>query len=204
MKIIRKYHDGHSIIQLELLDDNIINVNLSLLGKSIGHDPQAFLQLQPVKDYLAWREKYQFFNAKSVDAQTTSKGIEFWAEEGVAIQFARWINPAIEIHLRKCIKDFLKSNLGYICFEFALIEPIEYHEVRDLLIEAKMDQMNLIIQNEALAYALEKAAIKNQLFELQLIPDTFSDNEMIAEEIGLAEPTLVEILLEKGIIYMCE
>ncbi len=200
MKIKHEFTDGRNTIQLNYID-GAIYVNLTKMGKSFDKDTSDFLQLFIADKLIKEVEKngIKYEPVFTIDNETGAS--DLWAIQQFAILFAFWINPALELTLRKCIKHFLTTSIAHIGNTTQQLPNIDEGECHQFILESEYDKSALRNVNAWL-----EEELKNEASESQYKPAPGKiliriDNVIIVERLGLELKFFNQIIRQRGIVY---
>jgi phage antirepressor YoqD-like protein len=131
-----------------------VMINATQMAKPFGKEPKHWLLNQSTRDFIQALSEVR--NLTSADlVKVTKGGIEqgTWMHEDVALEFARWLNPAFAIWCNDRIKELLKTGVTTISNDD---EAIAYamQVLNKRLEQAKqekilLEQKNLRLEDEA-------------------------------------------------------
>lgn len=199
--MIQEFSDGHNKIVLKLTKDGIF-VKLNELAKSQNKNVDDFFALPIVKELLDEVEADYDLPSIVLETEELNDQSITWARQDYAIQFAYWLNPALEICLRKCIKDFLATPVARFNIKNRLIGQID-EGLFQLILESNYDRSVISESNPSLFESFIKSAFENQ-FKAE--PGKYMrhmDTDTVAKAVGIDATIMMDILKRKGIIYDC-
>lgn len=174
------------------------------MAKPFGKLPADFLKTQRTKDFIA--ELTAMKNIIATDLVIVKNGgsdFGSWMHEDVALEFARWLNPAFAIWCNDRIKELVKFG---ITATPQTLENIANNP--DLLIQLatalKTERANkeilerkAFLQEQELTKQAPKVEYYNEVLQSQ---STYNINQ-IAKELGTSAVTLNKFLADKKIQY---
>ena len=101
--------------QISFISGENVMVNATEMAKSFGKRPVDWLKYQQSQDYINALAEVR--NVTSADLVRVTKGGNdkklqgTWMHEDVALEFARWLNPAFAIWCNDRIKELLKTGV---------------------------------------------------------------------------------------------
>lgn len=140
--------------QISFISGENVMINATQMAKPFGKEPKHWLLNQSTRDFIQALSEVR--NLTSADlVKVTKGGIEqgTWMHEDVALEFARWLNPAFAIWCNDRIKELLKTGVTTISNDD---EAIAYamQVLNKRLEQAKqekilLEQKNLRLEDEA-------------------------------------------------------
>lgn len=140
--------------QISFISGENVMINATQMAKPFGKEPKHWLLNQSTRDFIQALSEVR--NLTSADlVKVTKGGIEqgTWMHEDVALEFARWLNPAFAIWCNDRIKELLKTGVTTISNDD---EAIAYamQVLNKRLGQAKqekilLEQKNLRLEDEA-------------------------------------------------------
>lgn len=198
MNVQHQFYDNINLINIQF-HNGVVWVYLNSLGTPFGRLPQDFLKRKSSVNFIALLQKEKPSIRPVLLEQPKSS---FWAEERLAIEYAHWLNPALEICLRKCISDFHKTSFKKLDEYHRPIEPISEEEQYTLLVASYEDRAELLLRNSSILKALDSAVEVNQQ-NGEYSHDQLFSNFYVASEIGLRVEIIDMVLREEGLIFDC-
>lgn len=179
-------------------------VNATEMAKPFGKRPVDYLQNQNTQDFITELSKVR--NSTLADLVKVTKGGNnpgTWMHEDVALEFARWLNPAFAIWCNDRIKELMKY--GFTASEQTL-ENLANNP--DLLIELATALKAERAEKEKSQYQLSLAndTIQKQAPKVQYVDEVLqsvSDHTTttIAGDLGMSAIALNKLLKDNKVQY---
>lgn len=186
------------------LGNGDVMVNATEMSKKFGKSPNHFLRTQSTNNFINELSALRKCNPTDL-VQVINGGNNFgtWMHEDVALEFARWLNPAFAIWCNDRIKELLKHGMTATPqkLEDMLTNP-------DLLIGLATELKNERAEKERLAQqnALQSAEMKKQAPKVEYYDEVLTststyNTKHIAKELGMSAIALNRTLHSLGVQY---
>lgn len=172
-------------------------VNATQMAKTFGKRPVDWLQNQQSQDYIDALSEVR--NITSADLVRVIKGGNpsaqgTWMHEDVALEFARWLNPAFAIWCNDRIKELLTTGVATITNDDEAI--LHAMNVLQKRVNEQKQQVAMLEQE------VEQLAPKAEYTDKVLQSSTTYTFTEVAKEIGMRSgKALYEALHKAGYIY---
>ena len=187
-----------------------VMVNATEMAKSFGKSPKDFLKTEQTKRFItALSEVKKILSSDLVRVIYGDNG-GTWMHEDVAIEFARWLNPAFAIWCNDRIKELL--TVGMTATQPTLEQMIDNpdlviklatelkqkrEEVLRLQMYSEQQQATIELQEEQLKKSASKVAYHDKVLSSV---STYTATQ-IAKEFGFGAETLNKKLREMNVQY---
>ena len=187
-----------------------VMVNATEMAKSFGKSPKDFLKTEQTKRFItALSEVKKILSSDLVRVIYGDNG-GTWMHEDVAIEFARWLNPAFAIWCNDRIKELL--TVGMTATQPTLEQMIDNpdlviklatelkqkrEEVLRLQMYSEQQQATIELQEEQLKESASKVAYHDKVLSSV---STYTATQ-IAKEFGFGAETLNKKLREMNVQY---
>ena len=187
-----------------------VMVNATEMAKSFGKSPKDFLKTEQTKRFItALSEVKKILSSDLVRVIYGDNG-GTWMHEDVAIEFARWLNPAFAIWCNDRIKELL--TVGMTATQPTLEQMIDNpdlviklatelkqkrEEVSRLQMYSEQQQATIELQEEQLKESASKVAYHDKVLSSV---STYTATQ-IAKEFGFGAETLNKKLREMNVQY---
>lgn len=188
--------------QISFENGNNVMINATQMARPFGKQPIFWLNNQSTTDYL--NELSKLRNLSLADLVQVTKGgnnAGTWMHEDVALEFARWLNPAFAIWCNDRIKELLKTGVTTVSNDDEVIAQA-MSVLQKRLETSRQEKMMLEQQNNLLNNEIKTQAPKVKYVDevLQSV-NTYTSTQM-AKECGLREAEqLHKQLRDKGIMF---
>lgn len=190
--------------QISFISGDNVMVNATEMAKSFGKRPVDWLKYQQSQDYINALAEVR--NVTSADLVRVTKGGNdkklqgTWMHEDVALEFARWLNPALAIWCNDRIKELLKTGVTTVSNDD---EAIAYamQVLNKRLEQARQEKAMLEQQNNYLTTEIKQSAPKVKYYDDCLQSVNTLTTTQVAKQIGLDAEKLHRKLKEIGVIY---
>lgn len=188
--------------QISFENGNNVMINATQMARPFGKQPIFWLNNQSTTDYL--NELSKLRNLSLADLVQVTKGgnnAGTWMHEDVALEFARWLNPAFAIWCNDRIKELLKTGVTTVSNDDEVIAQA-MSVLQKRLETSRQEKMMLEQQNNLLNNEIKTQAPKVKYVDevLQSV-NTYTSTQM-AKECGLREAEqLHKLLRDKGIMF---
>lgn len=190
--------------QISFISGDNVMVNATEMAKSFGKRPVDWLKYQQSQDYINALAEVR--NVTSADLVRVTKGGNdkklqgTWMHEDVALEFARWLNPALAIWCNDRIKELLKTGVTTVSNDD---EAIAYamQVLNKRLEQARQEKAMLEQQNNYLTTEIKQSAPKVKYYDDCLQSVNTLTTTQVAKQIGLDAEKLHKKLKEIGVIY---
>jgi phage antirepressor YoqD-like protein len=198
MNIINYSYKGSEI---SFMGGNNVMINATQMAKPFGKQPVHWLTNQNTKDYLDTLSKLR--NLSLDDLVQVMKGGNnpgTWMHEDVALEFARWLNPAFAIWCNDRIKELLRTGVATSSNDDeAIVYAMQVLNKR--LEQSRAEKAMLEQQNTYLANEIKGAAPKVKCYDEYISSEGTYTTTQIAKEYGWGAETLNKKLAAMGIQY---
>lgn len=204
--------------QISFISGENVMINATQMAKSFGKRVPEWTRLQSTRDFLdnLWTVRKNLdpvvqkmhYDIEQVDDKglnhilksfdrdlhliVTTNGGQIqgtWMHEDVALEFARWLNPAFAIWCNDRIKELLKTGVTTVSNDD---EAIAYamSVLQKRLEQAKEQNKILQQQTEIQKQQLQIAAPKVEYYDTVLQSKSTFNTNQIAKELGMSAETL--------------
>ena len=173
-----------------------VMVNATEMARSFGKRPIDWLQNQQTKEFLSELSKVR--KSTLADLVVVTKGgnnAGTWMHEDVALEFARWLNPAFAIWCNDRIRELVTTGVATIKNDD---EAIAYamQVLTKRLEAAKKSEALLEQQNKALQAENEELRVKSDYVEKILASKELVTITQIAADYGMSAKAFNKKLAE--------
>lgn len=182
-------------------ENETVFVNATEMAKPFGKNAGHWVRNQSTQEFLT--ELTALRNCKGSDLVQIENGVGSWMHEDVALEFARWLNPAFAIWCNDRIKELMKY--GFTASEQTL-ENLANNP--DLLIELATALKAERAEKEKSQYQLSLAndTIQKQAPKVQYVDEVLqsvSDHTTttIAGDLGMSAIALNKLLKDNKVQY---
>lgn len=179
-------------------EDDSVFVNATEMAKPFGKLPSGWTRSQYAQDFITTLSAMRNYIASDLLKVKNGDNGGTWMHEDVALEFARWLNPAFAIWCNDRIKELIKY--GFTATPQTL-ENLANNP--DLLIELATALKTERAEKEALKIVNGKLNAKSQFVDTVFNTDALLSFEQAAKVLGLpyGRNTLVKKLKELGILF---
>ena len=187
-----------------------VMVNATEMAKSFGKSPKDFLKTEQTKRFIAALSEVKKILSSDLVRVIYGDNGGTWMHEDVAIEFARWLNPAFAIWCNDRIKELL--TVGMTATQPTLEQMIDNpdlviklatelkqkrEEVSRLQVYSEQQQATIELQEEQLKESASKVAYHDKVLSSV---STYTVTQ-IAKEFGYGAETLNRKLREMNVQY---
>lgn len=187
-----------------------VMVNATEMAKSFGKSPKDFLKTEQSKRFIAALSEVKKILSSDLVRVIYGDNGGTWIHEDVAIEFARWLNPAFAIWCNDRIKELL--TVGMTATQPTLEQMIDNpdlviklatelkqkrEEVSRLQMYSEQQQVTIELQEEQLKKSASKVAYHDKVLSSV---STYTVTQ-IAKEFGYGAETLNRKLREMNVQY---
>lgn len=187
-----------------------VMVNATEMAKSFGKSPKDFLKTEQTKRFIAALSEVKKILSSDLVRVIYGDNGGTWMHEDVAIEFARWLNPAFAIWCNDRIKELL--TVGMTATQPTLEQMIDNpdlviklatelkqkrEEVSRLQMYSEQQQATIELQEEQLKESASKVAYHDKVLSSV---STYTVTQ-IAKEFGYGAETLNRKLREMNVQY---
>ena len=179
-------------------------INATDMARPFGKRPTDYLQNQQTVDFINELSKVR--NSTLADLVKVTKGGNnpgTWMHEDVAIEFARWLNPAFAIWCNDRIKELMKFGMTATnqTLENLANNPDLLIELATALKTERAEKKILTEKASAQNIELRKQAPKVAYFNEVLQSESTYVTNQIAKELGTSAVSLNKFLSDKKVQY---
>lgn len=197
--------------QISFISGENVMVNATEMAKSFGKRPVDWLKYQQSQDYINALAEVR--NVTSADLVRVTKGGNdkklqgTWMHEDVALEFARWLNPAFAIWCNDRIKELLKTGVTTVSNDDEAIayamqvlnKRLEQTRQEKAILEQQAEQQQAMIDLQD--REIKQSAPKVKYYDDCLQSVNTLTTTQVAKQIGLDAEKLHRKLKEIGVIY---
>lgn len=165
MNIINYSYEGSEI---SFMSGNNVMINATQMAKPFNRSPKDFLKTDQTKRYIdTLSEVRKILSSELVKVVYGDNG-GTWMHEDVALEFARWLNPAFAIWCNDRIKELLRTGVSTVSNDDeAIVYAMQILNKR--LEQSRIDKELLEQQNTLLTNELRESRPKLQYVDTVLI-----------------------------------
>lgn len=186
--------------QISFISGENVMVNATQMAKSFGKSPKDFLKTEQTKRFIAALSEVKKILSTDLVRVVYGDNGGTWMHEDVALEFARWLNPAFAIWCNDRIKELLKTGVTTVSNDD---EAIAYamQVLNKRLEQARQEKAMLEQQNNYLTTEIKQSAPKVKYYDDCLQSVNTLTTTQVAKQIGLDAEKLHRKLKEIGVIY---
>lgn len=186
--------------QISFISGENVMVNATQMAKSFGKSPKDFLKTEQTKRFIAALSEVKKILSTDLVRVVYGDNGGTWMHEDVALEFARWLNPAFAIWCNDRIKELLKTGVTTVSNDD---EAIAYamQVLNKRLEQARQEKAMLEQQNNYLTTEIKQSAPKVKYYDDCLQSVNTLTTTQVAKQIGLDAEKLHKKLKEIGVIY---
>lgn len=193
--------------QISFISGENVMVNATQMAKSFGKSPKDFLKTEQTKRFIAALSEVKKILSTDLVRVVYGDNGGTWMHEDVALEFARWLNPAFAIWCNDRIKELLKTGVTTVSNDD---EAIAYamQVLNKRLEQARQEKARLEQQAEQqqAMIDLQDREIKQSAPKVKYYDDCLQSvntltTTQVAKQIGLDAEKLHKKLKEIGVIY---
>lgn len=186
--------------QISFISGENVMVNATQMAKSFGKSPKDFLKTEQTKRFIAALSEVKKILSTDLVRVVYGDNGGTWMHEDVALEFARWLNPALAIWCNDRIKELLKTGVTTVSNDD---EAIAYamQVLNKRLEQARQEKAMLEQQNNYLTNEIKQSAPKVKYYDDCLQSVNTLTTTQVAKQIGLDAEKLHKKLKEIGVIY---
>lgn len=186
--------------QISFISGENVMVNATQMAKSFGKSPKDFLKTEQTKRFIAALSEVKKILSTDLVRVVYGDNGGTWMHEDIALEFARWLNPAFAIWCNDRIKELLKTGVTTVSNDD---EAIAYamQVLNKRLEQTRQEKAMLEQQNNYLTTEIKQSAPKVKYYDDCLQSVNTLTTTQVAKQIGLDAEKLHKKLKEIGVIY---
>lgn len=186
--------------QISFISGENVMVNATQMAKFFGKSPKDFLKTEQTKRFIAALSEVKKILSTDLVRVVYGDNGGTWMHEDVALEFARWLNPAFAIWCNDRIKELLKTGVTTVSNDD---EAIAYamQVLNKRLEQTRQEKAMLEQQNNYLTTEIKQSAPKVKYYDDCLQSVNTLTTTQVAKQIGLDAEKLHKKLKEIGVIY---
>lgn len=186
--------------QISFISGENVMVNATQMAKFFGKSTKDFLKTEQTKRFIAALSEVKKILSTDLVRVVYGDNGGTWMHEDVALEFARWLNPAFAIWCNDRIKELLKTGVTTVSNDD---EAIAYamQVLNKRLEQTRQEKAMLEQQNNYLTTEIKQSAPKVKYYDDCLQSVNTLTTTQVAKQIGLDAEKLHKKLKEIGVIY---
>lgn len=187
--------------QISFISGENVMINATQMAKPFEKSPKDFLKTEQTKRFIAALSEVKKILSSDLVRVIYGDNGGTWMHEDVALEFARWLNPAFAIWCNDRIKELLKTGVTTVSNDD---EAIAYamQVLNKRLEQARQEKAMLEQQNNYLTNEIRQAAPKVQYVDNVLqSAHTYTSTQMAKELNMRTAEQFHKALKEKGIMF---